>query len=112
MLDVTNNEHVQALRRRLEKECPKGLYALVNNAGKQRQRGKGKRVMKCGSHDTVSSSPSMPAPLSDPLSLLSVHVVGVGQAGLVDWMPLDGFRQIMEVRRGTLRQQEDNRLLA
>jgi hypothetical protein len=35
MLDVTNNEHVQALRKRLEKECPKGLYALVNNAGKQ-----------------------------------------------------------------------------
>lgn len=44
MLDVTNNEHVQALRKRLEKECPKGLYALVNNAGKHER---GKRTGIC-----------------------------------------------------------------
>jgi NAD(P)-dependent dehydrogenase (short-subunit alcohol dehydrogenase family) len=33
LLDVTKRGDVEALARRLEGECPQGLYALVNNAG-------------------------------------------------------------------------------
>lgn len=42
MLDVTKDQHIEALRHTLEQECPRGIYALVNNAGKS-PRGKNKR---------------------------------------------------------------------
>ncbi|KAJ3340955.1 (2R,3R)-2,3-butanediol dehydrogenase [Gonapodya sp. JEL0774] len=33
LMDVTRDDHVKAVRERVEKESPEGLYCLVNNAG-------------------------------------------------------------------------------
>ena len=35
IVDVTNEEQIHAAIATVEAECPEGLYALVNNAGKK-----------------------------------------------------------------------------
>lgn len=77
-MDVTNEEQIRAAIATVEAECPEGLYALVNNAGKK------------GTLPLLSCGISFFFWIIFCYSLLIF--IGYEQYGTTDWCGLDYFK--------------------
>lgn len=86
IVDVTNEEQIHAAIATVEAECPEGLYALVNNAGKKETC----QLLKMKQHSTHSCGISFSLLLYFCSSLSSL--TGYEQYGTTDWCGLDYFK--------------------
>lgn len=90
-LDVTKDADIAAVVKRISSESPQGLYCLVNNAGIG-------KVSKLVHTPSVRSKEQ-----ADTTTTLSIYISSLSfnsfQGGIIDWMPMQEFRAIMEVGR-------------